>query len=134
MALRVSGAKKPPMPVEEEVPVEQPIPEAPMPEEMPMEEAPMPEEMPMEMGIGKVDPMTAGYMGPEAGPFMCGNCIHFMDNGTCEVISAPVEEQGCCNLFTPMEVPMEGEEMPTEEMPMEEPLPEAPVEEEPPAM
>lgn len=117
-----------------------PVPEEPMPEEMPVEE-PMPEEMmaeeevPMEEGLeqpegGMLDPMIAGYKGPEMGPFMCANCQYFSE-GTCAIVAGPVDDMGLCNLFTP--VPQE-EEMPVdeEELPMEEPMPEeAPAEEVP---
>jgi len=58
----------------------------------------------------------SGYAGPESGPFECGNCIHFEDEGsTCKhpaVIGDPeieknenglaiVEAEGCCNFFRP---------------------------------
>jgi hypothetical protein len=119
MALRIGGAKRPPVveeaPVEEQMPVE----EAPLEEEVPMEE-PMAEEAPMEEEApagGPIDPMTAGYKGPESGPFMCGNCVFFQD-GTCALISGPVEESGLCNLFTPLG--MAEEEAPAEEAPVEE--------------
>lgn len=40
------------------------------------------------------------YMGPEKGPFKCGNCKFFGgDNKPCAKVSSPVRENGCCNLF-----------------------------------
>lgn len=116
MALRVGGAK--PVPVEEEIPVEEPM---PVEEEMPVEPE-MPMEEPVPAG-GMLDPMVAGYRGPEMGPFMCGNCIHFNGDGSCQILSGPVDEGGLCNVFTAIpqeeEMPME-EEMPAEEPPIEE--------------
>jgi hypothetical protein len=127
MALRVGGAKPAPM-KEEEVPVEEPIMEE-MPEELPMEEVPM--EEPMSAG-GMLDPMIAGYKGPEMGPFMCGNCMHFNGDGSCQILSGPVDEAGLCNVFSAIpqeEMPMEEEAPMEEELPVEEPeLPEEVVE------
>lgn len=142
MALRVGGAKKPFPPQEElEVsaePVEEPMPEGePYPEEEAMPEMvdePVEEEMP---AGGSLDPMIAGYKGPEQGPFTCGNCVHFGAHGdrTCAIVSGDIDEMGICNNFTTLsseeELPDElmSEELP-EEMPEEEVLEEEPVEEE----
>lgn len=146
MALRVAG-KKPAFleeeaaeaPMPEEMPVEEEMPE----EELPAEEMPQ-EDMGDEMGTeapeeGVVDPVVAGYKGPEMGPFMCGNCQFFNPDGsnTCSLVAGPVEPEGVCNLFTahPVqeeEMPEEGmpeEEMPAEEMPEELPAEELPEEE-----
>jgi len=57
-------------------------------------------------GIGSTQ---AGYAGPENGPFECGNCVHFDGQSKCDnpqVVSDPevngqVEEDGCCNFFSP---------------------------------
>lgn len=51
-------------------------------------------------GGGQVDPNIAGYMGPDQGPFMCANCVHFQAPNACEIISGQVDHLGCCNLFT----------------------------------
>ena len=126
MALRIGGAKKE-MPVEEpmaeeQVPVEEPMPEEDLMAELPetLEEEQAPEEPPMPEAGGQVDPLTAGYLGPEEGPFVCGNCVFYGDQ-TCSLVAGPIDPEGCCNLFTSAntEAPME-----EEEMPMEEPLPE----------
>lgn len=124
MALRVGGGQPAAPPMEEELPEE----EMPMEEPMPEEEMQVEEEASMEepVSTGTVDPMIAGYKGPEAGPFMCGTCAHYTGQGTCAIVAGPIDEQGICNIFTPMAT--EEEEMPMEEMPAEE---EAPVEEPP---
>lgn len=51
-------------------------------------------------GGGQVDPDIAGYQGPDQGPFMCANCIHFQSPNACEIVSGQVDHLGCCNLFT----------------------------------
>ena len=48
---------------------------------------------------GKIDPQVAHYMGPDQGPFACSNCSYFTQPTTCEVLSAPVDPGGVCNLF-----------------------------------
>lgn len=139
MALRIAGNKKP-LPVEEELPVEEVA-----PEEVPTEE-PMPEEVPEEVPEeatptgGALDPIIAGYKGPEDGPFMCGSCVHFSASGpnTCAIVSGYIDEGGICNVFTPLQeasAEEPAEEPVSEELPVEEaaPLPEeAPIEEAPP--
>jgi len=121
MALRIGGAA-PVAPAEEELPVEEMAAEEPMPEEMPMEE-----EAPVG---GPVDQDTAGYLGPEHGPFMCGNCQHYQGEGVCEIVSGSIAEDGCCNLFVAVphaeeeQMPAEEAPMPEEELPAEEELPE----------
>lgn len=145
MALRIGGGKPPAAPAEE--PLEQ-LPEGeatpePMPEgePYPAEEAPAEEDPSAghEAG-GGLDPVTAGYKGPEMGPFMCANCVYFGGHGpnTCEFVSGPIDEMGLCNIFTatpgqegdmqdsaesvePM--PEEGAEAPPEEMPTDEEAP-----------
>src|SRR6266850_7762166 len=39
------------------------------------------------------------YMQPDQGPFKCGNCSHFQDPNSCEIVSGNIEPEGCCNLF-----------------------------------
>jgi hypothetical protein len=51
--------------------------------------------------VDKVSPETSGYMGPDKGPFECGNCVHFMAPGSCQIVAGDIEEDGCCNLFNP---------------------------------
>lgn len=136
MALRIGGAKKP-LPPQEELEQEAPAEiTEPMPEGEPYPEEAMPEEMSAESEAGLersaggvLDPMVAGYRGPEQGPFHCGNCVHFGANGdrTCAIVSGDIDEMGMCNNFTTLsspeedELPME-EEMPSEEVPEEEPI------------
>lgn len=58
-----------------------------------------------DQGVGSAQ---SGYAGPDAGPFECGNCIHFEEPNRCnhpQVMSDPevngqVEEEGCCNFFS----------------------------------
>lgn len=54
---------------------------------------------------GNLSPVTAGYMGPEDGPFMCKNCIYFAHKApnTCHIVAGHIEAEGCCNLYTPKE-------------------------------
>lgn len=125
MALRIGGGKPP---VEEEM--------EPSTEEMPDElEAlpdtePMPEDTPVEdsvedSGGGILDPVTAGYRGPDQGPFMCGNCEYFSPAGeanTCLFVSGTVDEGGLCNLFTARQAEEVSEDVPVEE-PVDEALP-----------
>lgn len=71
---------------------------------------------------GLVDPEVARYTGPEA---VCSSCIHFLEPGTCEVVSGPIDPGGRCSLHTadtggetkelPMEEPIEDETLPEDE-------------------
>lgn len=142
MALRIGGAKKP-LPVEEPEaqapPAEEPMPEPEAPPEAAGGQDPMAlsggEDPMAASGGGGLDPVTAGYRGPEMGPFQCANCQYFSqgEKNTCEFVSGFIDEGGMCNLFTPMGG---GEQQPpTEEPPMEQapPAEGAPLpEEEPP--
>lgn len=47
----------------------------------------------------KVSQPTSGYMGPEAGPFACGHCVHFTQPGSCEIVQGDIDPGGCCNLY-----------------------------------
>lgn len=51
------------------------------------------------MDSEKVGQTTAGYLGPEAGPFACGNCFHFDGKGACAIVQGAIDPSGCCNLF-----------------------------------
>jgi hypothetical protein len=128
MALRIGG--KPPIglpPIEEDVTAIDPAEEALLEElagmeEEALEEDPLPEEP---AGVGVVDPLTAGYKGPEEGPFNCGNCKFFVEDGTCQIVSGPVEAEGLCNMFTSKagDEPLDEEiPEPMEESAEEEPL------------
>lgn len=83
-------------------------PEAPMPnsEEAPDEQA-QPDLQALlgeRAGAGQVDPATAGYRGPEQGPFMCSNCSYWEGSpeggGQCSIVSGAIDPNGICNLFT----------------------------------
>jgi len=66
----------------------------------------------MRLGYGRIDRLKrAGYLGPEHGPFLCGNCVFFypdedvlergMTFGQCDQpkVRSIVDYHGCCNLF-----------------------------------
>lgn len=55
---------------------------------------------PAKFSADKVDPSIARYMGPELGPFECQACEHFNQDGSCSVVSGPIDPQGVCILFT----------------------------------
>jgi hypothetical protein len=84
-----------------------------------------------------LQPETAGYQGPENGPFMCGNCVYFGANGpnTCHFVAGKIDQMGCCNLFesagaadqegSPEDGSMQEEQLPEDgAMPTEEDMPE----------
>jgi hypothetical protein len=51
--------------------------------------------------MDKVPQPNAGYMGPENGPFKCGNCDFFdPTDSDCHVVAGKVDAEGCCNMFT----------------------------------
>lgn len=103
MAIRIAGQPPVPPPVEE-------APE--VPEAMEQEEAvSKPVVMTMGEEAGKVSPMVARYMTSDMGPFICAFCEHYRD-GSCEVVSGPIDPEGVCILFTPHK---ESEESGTEE-------------------
>lgn len=52
-------------------------------------------------GKGQVHPEIAGYMGPDLGPFVCGRCVHFDGQSSCEIVSGQIDPAGLCNLFEP---------------------------------
>ena len=133
MALRIAGPKKP-MPMEEEMPMEQP--EAMM-EEMPEE---MPEEMTAEApteemgeGGGAVPQEIVHYMGPERMEISCSNCDYFSGQGTCVIVAGQIDPEGICNLHSSVGQMELSEEAPLleEEAVGEEPAPEPMLEEEP---
>lgn len=49
--------------------------------------------------VQMVRPDTAGYLGPEQGPFECQNCVHWEAPGSCAVVSGPIDPKGVCCLF-----------------------------------
>ena len=52
---------------------------------------------------GTISPERANYLGPENGPFSCGNCVHFTpgqdSEGMCDLVAGGVDQDGHCNLF-----------------------------------
>jgi hypothetical protein len=130
MALRI-GIKPVAAPAPEETP--QPKQETPYFDEESMEQPSedTPEEKAAEGDKGQTDKQTAGYMGPESGPFQCGNCTHFsgQEQGSCDIVAGSIDPEGCCNLFHSRNAkgaePTEQEPMPEEaQAPEEEPTPE----------
>lgn len=113
MALRIAGKKQiAPAPDPEEL-TEAPSQDNPMEEqaEMPdMQEEDLSDAQEPDTdvddqseGDGSLSPFTAGYMGPEEGPFMCKNCVYFAQKApnTCHIVAGPIDPEGCCNLYTP---------------------------------
>ena len=76
-----------------------------------------------DVGLPKLDPSLAGYLPPEMGPFRCGGCVYFEEEGHCALVSGDIKADGCCNLYTPGTNPNK-EESPEEapEGPIEEPV------------
>lgn len=117
MALRIGGGQKPPMDpallqAAQGAPAESVTPVAP-------DAAAAPQDMPDQLdassyegdagdgenagaGGGEVDKDTAGYLGPEDGPFMCKNCTYYgrQADNTCAIVAGHIDPEGCCNLFT----------------------------------
>ena len=52
-----------------------------------------------DVGLPKLEPGPAGYLGPEHGPFMCSNCVYFEDPRSCHIVSGDIDPNGCCNLI-----------------------------------
>ena len=48
--------------------------------------------------VAQSDP-SANYMGPDQGPFKCGNCEYFQAPNSCQKVQGPIESEGCCNLY-----------------------------------
>lgn len=69
----------------------------PMPD--PMMGAPVPGDGLGRHELEKLNPMTVRYLGPENGPFACGNCCHFDGMGSCDVVSGPIDAAGICSVF-----------------------------------
>jgi hypothetical protein len=135
MALRIGGGQKPPMdpallqaaqgaPAESVTPTDMPA--APDAQGTPDAPPDMPDQEDAgAAGGGEVDKDTAGYLGPEDGPFMCKNCTYYgrQAEGTCAIVAGHIDPEGCCNLFTnagEQNMPEDGGEMQMEE-PMQEP-------------
>lgn len=96
-------------PIEEELPVEEPMAPA-TPEMLPMLDAPI-------QGGGQVDPESARYFTSE---HSCSGCIHFMEPGSCEIVSGEIDPEGICSLYVPDAEALGAE--PTLDTPVEEPL------------
>ena len=100
--LKIAGKQSlPPLPMEdgEEIPLE---------EEVPVDEMPTSS---MKYDVDKVDPVIAGYRGPELGPFMCGRCDHFDGTGSCNIVMGPIDPEGVCCLFISSESQLPMDEM-----------------------
>ena len=81
MALRIGNSNAPPTTPPQETMAE--------PAVMPMDDMMQPP------SGGLVSPETARYLGPEA---ICATCVHFIDPGSCEVVSGEIDPQGRCCL------------------------------------
>jgi hypothetical protein len=90
-------------------------------------------------GGGVLDPQTAGYKTPDQGPFICRNCVHYGvgGDGTCEIVSGPIDEEGVCNVFTSGKQQQPGQEASPDsplldEQPMDQSAQEEPTQQEAP--
>lgn len=86
-----------------EMPEEETMDAIPEQEAPPEEIQPTPDQM--QMGC-QVSPESAKYMPPD---MRCQSCIHFMEPGSCEVVSGPIDPAGVCLLFV-ADQPDEGEQ------------------------
>lgn len=105
--LRIAGPSGPPSP---DVPVDLAVPVDPQVQPAP------PVGVPRFSGQ-KVSPEVARYLGPEAGPFECQGCDHFMEPNSCGIVEGQIDPKGVCCLFTKAAAP---------EGPPSEPGPEPP--------
>lgn len=133
MALRIGGGRPTAPPVEEELPVEEAPVEEPMPEDLMAE---LPQDLGEgAMGGGSVSPMIVQYKTAQQRDMeACGSCVHFQQDGSCEIVAGPIDPEGICNIYEDMEAGAPEEEAPAkepmpEEMPTDEPEPELPAEE-----
>lgn len=55
--------------------------------------------------LEKLNPITAGYLGGEQGPFICGRCVHFDGAGSCDIVNGPIDPNGVCHVWEPNENP-----------------------------
>lgn len=69
--------------------------------------------------VEKVSQQVSGYMGPEMGPFECGNCIHFEVPRSCGIVSGDIDPKGHCNNYE-SSGPEEAKAHEAEELPQEE--------------
>ena len=114
MALRIAGDRPPVPPIDPEVP------EAPVAPEIPPEAGPE-----LDLGVEpevKVDPMIAGYKSPDQGPFKCGNCNFFLEEGACQIVAGQIDPEGICNNFSALDLGGESEALNEPEVPVEVPL------------
>lgn len=120
MALRIGGFQKPPV-EEEQLPVEEPMPEdllSELPESL--------EEEPVAEGGGDVPPEQVHYKsGEQRLNEACENCKYFVPENACSIVAGEIDPAGICNIYVPME---QEEELPNthpaEPMPEGEPYPE----------
>jgi hypothetical protein len=117
MALRLAGGMPPMPPMEEEIPMEEPMDMGvPAMDFMAQNTAPAPAAMP---GGGMISPDVVKYMSSD---MRCMNCVHYMEagqTGSCEIVSGPIDPQGVCLIFSadtepqlteePVPGPMEGD-------------------------
>lgn len=103
MALRIAG-NQPPPPVED-VPVD-PASEMVEQADTVSDQAMMPIEDTGTAGL--VSPEVVRYMTSDRGPFICANCLHFQDDGSCEIVSGPIDPEGVCILFESPQNDLEG--------------------------
>lgn len=102
MALRIAGGKQDPTQDPEDDPTQIPDPTDPDGDgdDDSTSEGDTDQDYAGKQGGALVDPSIAGYEGPDQGPFMCANCVHFQGDGTCEIVSGSIDHMGCCNLFS----------------------------------
>ena len=108
MALRIAGDRPPVPPIDPEVP------EAPVAPDVPISDPDVGPEV--DLGVEpevKVDPMIAVYRSPDQGPFKCGNCNFFLEEGACQIVAGQIDPEGLCNNFTALDLGG-GPEVPTE--------------------
>lgn len=79
-----------------------------------------PDQAPSKLDAQKTTQAISGYLGPESGPFQCGNCIHFEDPGSCGLVAGPIDPQGCCNLFESTKGPHDADHDIDQESPIED--------------
>lgn len=109
MLFKIAGKPKPPTPAPETSPLPPQLAQLmgggappgvdPEPDPQDPNEGMEPQEG--EDSPGSVDPSIAGYMGPEYGPCVCQNCVHFLEPNACHIVAGNIDPQGFCRIFTP---------------------------------
>ena len=124
MALRIAGPNPPTPPSS---PLEDETPLAPEDFNADSEDYQAPE---LDLGVEpevKVDPLIAVYRSPDQGPFKCGNCNFFLEEGACQIVAGQIDPEGLCNNFSALDLGGEPETPIEPNVPTEVPL-EAPEE------